>query len=286
MHALATKYVKLGRPNEAEGLAMETLTFREARQREDRGPVLHSKRLLAWIMTDQGRRGEAEELQRSLLETAKQTRGDGDALVTTLTNDLGLTLSDQDGTIEQRREAITLLEQIVDAWKTPEGEETVKSLAVLNNLAVVYMDAEIHRLEEAEALIHRVIRGSALLHGENNPNSLGQKSNLAQLFARQGKWAEAKALELEVLEIRKRTLGMDNPTTIQCLSSIGWVYSQQEDRLQEAKTIQLEVLERRMRVQGAAHPATIGIIGNLAETLSKLGEMKEARRYARMALGY
>ena len=286
MHALATKYVQLGRPNEAEGLAMETLSFREARQREDREPILYSKRLLAWIMTEQGRRGEAEALQRSILETAKRSRGDGDSLVKTFINDLSLTLMDQDGTIEQKREAITLLEQIVDAWKTPEGEETEKSLTVLNNLAVAYMDTEINKLEEAEALLHRIIRGSELLHGEDSQHSLAQKSNMAQLFARQKKWAEAEALDLEVLEIRKRTLGMDNPVTIQCLSSLGWAYSQQEDRLQEAKTIQLEVLERRMRVQGATHPATIGIIGNLAETSAKLGEMREARRYARMALGY
>ena len=286
MHALATKYVKLGRPNEAERLALEALSFRAARQREDTDSILDSKRLLAWILAEQGRRKEAEELQRSLLETAKRTKGDGDALVKTFTNDLSLTLMDRDGTIEQKEEAIVLLEQLVDAWKTPEGKETEKSLTVLNNLAVAYMDSGVDRLEEGEALLLRLIKGSELLHGENDQKSVAQKSNLAQLFARQKKWADAEALDLEVLEIRKRTLGMDNPITIQCLSSIGWAYSQQEDRLQEAKTIQCEVLERRMRVQGATHPDTIGIIGNLAETLSKLGEMREARRYARMALGY
>ncbi|KAM5527919.1 kinesin light chain [Fusarium oxysporum f. sp. phaseoli] len=79
---------------------------------------------------------------------------------------------------------------------------------------------------------------------------------------------------------------MDHPNTIQCLSNLGWDLSQQEDRLQEARTIQSEVMERRIRVQGARHPDTIGIIGNLAKTLAKLGQMGEARRYARMALGY
>jgi tetratricopeptide (TPR) repeat protein len=282
---LATKYVDtLGRPNEAEGLVIEILSFREARQQEE--PILRSKRLLAWIMVKQGRRGEAEALQRSLLETARQTRGDEDALVKTFTNDLSVILLDQERTIEQKREAITLLERLRDAWQTPEGEETEKSLSVLNNLAVAYMLPGIDRFQEAEALLHRCIRKTALLFDENGEESTAQKTNLARAFSCQRRWHEAEALNREVLEIRRRTLGMDNPITIQCLSNLGWDLSQQEDRLQEAKMIQCEVMERRIRVQGARHPDTIGIIGNLAETSAKLGEMREARRYARMALGY
>lgn len=283
MHTLATKYVELGRPNEAEALELEVLSFREARQRENSEPILYSKRLLALILAEQGRLDRAEELQRSLLEISKRTRRDGDDLIRTFTNDLSLTLTHRDAAPEKKREAITLLEQIIDAWKTPEGDETEKSLTVANNLAVAYM--EVDRLEEGEALMHRAIAGSALLHGENSRASLAHKCNLAQLYARQKRWAEAEALDLEVLEVRKRTLGMDNPITIQCMSSIGWAYSQQ-GRLEEAKEFQLQVLERRMRLQGATHPDTIGILGNLAETVAKLGEMNDARRYARMALGY
>jgi tetratricopeptide (TPR) repeat protein len=69
------------------------------------------------------------------------------------------------------------------------------------------------------------------------------------------------------------------------MSSLGWTYAQ-HGRLQEAKKLQLQVLESRIRLQGATHPDTIQILGNLAETLSKLGEMDDARKYARMALGY
>ena len=283
MHALATKYVELGRPNEAEALELEVLSFREARQRENSEPILYSKRLLALLMLEQGRLHEAEEQQRSLLETCKRTRRDGDNLIKIFTNDLSLTLMHRDMAPEKKREAIILLEQISDAWKTPEGDETEKSLTVANNLAVAY--TEVDRLEEAEALMHRVIAGSALLHGENSKASLAHKSNLGQSYARQKRWAEAEALDLEVLEVRKRTLGTDNPITIQCMSSLGWAYSQQ-GRLQEAKELQLQVLERRMRLQGATHPDTIGILGNLAETVAKLGEMNDARRYAKMALGY
>lgn len=279
-------YIQLGRPDEAEDLVMENLFFREARQRQDQQPVLNSKRFLAWIMTEQGHREAAERLQRSLLDISKRARGDGDGFVKALTNDSSLTLLHETATMEQKKEAITLLEKIVDAWKTPGGGETEKSLTVLNNLAAVYMDTEINRLEEAEVLLYQVIEGSAILNDENDQHSLSEKSNLAQIFARQGRWAEAEALDLEVLETRKHTLGMDNPVTIQCLSSIGWAYSQQEHRLHEVKTIQLEVLERRIRVQGANHPDTICILGNLAETCSKLGERAEARRYARLALSY
>lgn len=284
MHTLATKYAKIGRASEAEGVILEVLSFREARQRQDSDPIISSKRIMAWVLGDQGRRQEAEDLQRSILESCKRTKGEQDDMTKTLINDLSLTLSYGDPSIEQQQEAILLLEQISDAWKTPEGNETEKSLSVANNLAVAYMKQP-NRLEDAEAIMQRIIAGDRSLHGEDSEGGVVYKSNLGEIYSRQHKWEEAEKLQEEALNIRKRTLGMNNLATVQCMSSLGWTYGQR-GHFQEAKELQLKVLESRIRLQGATHPDTIHVLGNLAETVSKLGEMDDARKYARMALGY
>lgn len=284
MYSLATKYANIGRASEAEGVILEVLSFRAARQRQDSDPIISGKRILAWVLGDQGRRQEAEDLQRSILETCRRTKGEQDDMTKTLINDLSLTLSHGDASTEQQQEAILLLEQISDAWKTPEGNETEKSLSIANNLAVAYMKQQ-NRLEDAEAMMQRIIAGDRSLHGEDSDGGVVYKSNLGELYSRQKKWEEAENLQLEALEIRERTLGKDNLATVQCMSSLGWTYGQ-HGRFQEAKKLQLQVLESRIRLQGATHPDTIHILGNLAETVSKLGEMDDARKYARMALGY
>ena len=133
--------------------------------------------------------------------------------------------------------------------------------------------------------MQRTIAGYRSLHGEDSDGGVVYKSNLAEIYSRQKKWEEAENLQLEALGIRKRTLGMNNLATVQCMSSLGWTYAQ-HGHFQEAKMLQLQVLESRIRLQGATHPDTIHILGNLAETVSKLGEMDDAGKYARMALGY
>lgn len=284
MYSLASKFADIGRASEAEGVIAEVLSFRAARPRQDSDPIISSKRVLAWVLRKQGRRQEAEDLQRSVLETCRKSRGEQDNMTKILINDLSLILSHGDASTEQQQEAILLLEQISDAWKTPDGNETEKSLSVANNLAVAYMEQQ-DRLEDAEAMMHRVIAGARLLHGADNDDGVVYKSNLGAIYSRQKKWEEAEKLQLEALEIRQRTLGKDNLATVQCMSNLGWTYCQ-HGRFQDAKELQLLVLESRLRLQGATHPDTIHIFGNLAQTVSKLGEMDDARKYARMALGH
>jgi tetratricopeptide (TPR) repeat protein len=213
MYSLATKYANIGRASEAEGVIREVLSLRAARQRQDSDPIISSKRILAWVLRDQGRRQEAEDLQRSILETCRRTKGEKDDMTKNLINDLSLTLSHGDASTEQQQEAILLLEQISDAWKTPEGNETEKSLSIANNLAAAYMQQQ-NRLEDAEAMMQRVIAADRSLHGEDSDGGVVYKSNLGELYSRQKKWVEAENLQLEALEIRKRTLGMDNLMTV------------------------------------------------------------------------
>ena len=119
---------------------------------------------------------------------------------------------------------------------------------------------------------------------DNAEEVLIRKSNLGLLLAERQNWDEGLALLKEVMEARVAALGKDDLKSLQCMSNLGWALSEKGDP-RAAKELQLEVLQGRTRILGERHPDTINTMGVLAMTYSRLGENKEATKYARMALG-
>jgi hypothetical protein len=74
--------------------------------------------------------------------------------------------------------------------------------------------------------------------GEEHPDTLTTKHNLASTYRAQGKIAEAAKLEEEVLEMRVRILGEEHPDTLTTKHSLSIFYRIQgktgeADRLEE-----------------------------------------------------
>ncbi|KAF2798308.1 hypothetical protein K505DRAFT_110599, partial [Melanomma pulvis-pyrius CBS 109.77] len=63
------------------------------------------------------------------------------------------------------------------------------------------------RLKEAEELQLQVVEIRKRVFGEEHPDTLIGKGNLALMYSKQGQWKEAEELGVQVLEIRKRVLG-------------------------------------------------------------------------------
>lgn len=95
----------------------------------------------------------------------------------------------------------------------------------------------------------------------------------------QGQWKEAEALELQVVEARKRVLGEEHPDTLVSMSNLATTYRSQ-GRWKEAEAIELQVVEVRKRVLGEEHPDTLASMGNLAATYQSQGRCKEAELLA------
>ena len=70
--------------------------------------------------------------------------------------------------------------------------------------------------------------------GEEHIDALVCKSNLATSLLRQGKYADAEAMEREVLGVRKRVLGEEHPDTLTSASILASFLSDQ-GQLVEAK---------------------------------------------------
>jgi tetratricopeptide (TPR) repeat protein len=90
-----------------------------------------------------------------------------------------------------------------------------------------------------------------------------------------GKYSEAEELFVQVVETRKRVLGMEHPDTLLSIGNLASTYWNQ-GRWKEAEELDLQVMETRKRVLGTEHPDTLASIGNLASTYRNQGRWKEA----------
>ena len=77
--------------------------------------------------------------------------------------------------------------------------------------------------------------------GEEHPDTLTSASNLALTYSQQGKHAEAEALQVAVLAVRKRVLGEEHPNTLTSANNLASTYSQQGKHA-EAETLQVATL--------------------------------------------
>jgi tetratricopeptide (TPR) repeat protein len=100
---------------------------------------------------------------------------------------------------------------------------------------------------------------------------------LVQIYYDGGKWDEAEKLGMQVLEQRKKLLGVDHLDTIQAVGELALVYSMQ-GRHSEAEQLRLEVLDQRRKTLGLEHPETIIAAANLASTYWKQGRYDEAEK--------
>ena len=71
------------------------------------------------------------------------------------------------------------------------------------------------------------------------------------------------------MEIRKRVLGAEHPSTLTSMANLASTYRNQ-GRWKEAEELEVQVMETSSRVLGAEHPDTLTSMANLASTYSRV----------------
>ena len=99
--------------------------------------------------------------------------------------------------------------------------------------------------------------------------------NLASTYRKQGRWAEAEKLDVQVVETRKTVLGPEHPDTLSSMSSLASTYRNQ-GRWREAEKLDVQVIETRKAILGSEHPATLTSMSDLASTYRNQGRWREA----------
>ncbi|KAG8736106.1 hypothetical protein FRC10_009704 [Ceratobasidium sp. 414] len=135
-------------------------------------------------------------------------------------------------------------------------------------------------IDQAESAQNYMFRRSLELHvnsvleGQGTIN-LDSARYLSRVLHEVGRFEEAKALRIQVLEGTKEMLGDSHPTTLAAMGNLATTYSHQ-GLYKQAETLQVQVLEGRKLALGDNHPDTLAAMGHLALTHSSQGLHKQA----------
>jgi tetratricopeptide (TPR) repeat protein len=114
---------------------------------------------------------------------------------------------------------------------------------------------------------------------ETQSNIIFDKTALLWKFGKctlkDGRYKEAEMAFEQVMQIRKRVLGVEHPSTLAGMANLASTYWNQ-GRWKEAEELNVQVIEMRKRVLGVEHPLTLASMANLAATYWNQGRWKEA----------
>lgn len=178
----------------------------------------------------------------------------------------------------QSSREIHLLSAIAEARLTV-GQGGPRALALplardLNRLGELYRregraGQALHCFEESLALRLRCL-------GEDHPDALLSKSNLAAMLRQQGKLEEARFLQECITDTRARLLGADHPDTLTARTQLAATLSLQGQGA-DALALQDGVLEAYLRLLGPEHPLTLECQSGRADMLFQRGDYELAR---------
>ncbi len=127
----------------------------------------------------------------------------------------------------------------------------------------------------AVVISQRLVAQKVDCFGLEHPSRLSSMTHLASAYRKQGRWKEAKELEVQVMETSSRVLGPEHSETLSSMANLASTYRKQ-GRWKEAEELQMQVMETSSRELGLEHPDTLTSMANLASTYQKQGRWKEA----------
>ena len=181
----------------------------------------------------------------------------------------------QDDTDSRRRETLNLIEQLRAISAQDYSHSLLKNEEVRTCLhrALSYA-CDLGLPFEALTLLDTVDVLQELL-GEDHPDALASRNNLAGAYESAGRLTEAIALYEQVLTDRTRVLGEDHPDTLASRHNLAYSYHA-AGRLTEVIALYEQVLTDRTRVLGEDHPDTLTSRNNLAYAYREAGRLTEA----------
>ncbi|KAF2685426.1 TPR-like protein [Lentithecium fluviatile CBS 122367] len=130
-------------------------------------------------------------------------------------------------------------------------------------------------VSRVETILRREIQNMKESFGKEHWLNLTLKGGLASTCRSQGRWKDAEALEVQVMETSKTKLGIDHPETLISMANLASTYWNQ-GLWKDAEALEVQVIERRKTKLGAHHPDTLNSMNNLALTYLDQGRWEDA----------
>jgi hypothetical protein len=181
------------------------------------------------------------------------------------------------------------LEQAVAASVGALGPAHPTTLALRNNLAVLYMNfgrglvVEVERIKDAEMLLKQTLTTQQGILGDRDPDTLQSMRNLADNYSRQERYAEAELLLERELATRKTVQGIQHPDTLASFQQLATLYMTQ-GRYAETEALLRQRLAALEKVQSKIHPATLDALDECASFYCQQERYVEAESLYKRAL--
>ena len=131
-----------------------------------------------------------------------------------------------------------------------------------------------------------MLEGQKRILGNEHPDTLNTMINLAICYRAAGKYDDAEAIYLKVIEVQKRVLGEEHSFTQTAINNLGVVYSAHH-KDKQAEEMYARVLAFRMKKLGPDHLDTLNSTGNVALSMGAQGRFAEAEvLFEKVLAGY
>lgn len=168
--------------------------------------VLRARQARAKVLTQRGKRGEAQDLLEEVLKLQRETLGPDHPSVAKTLDALGLNLH----RLHRFRQAAERQEEALRIARQALGRDHALCGRITNNLANNL--GHVGETDRAEQLHRESLRIHEKLHGPRHPSVALSLGNLAGLLVDQGQYEEAVALHRRELAILLETRGKDHPS--------------------------------------------------------------------------
>ena len=151
--------------------------------------------------------------------------------------------------------------------------DTEEVAAILNESAL-YLSGQ-GQVARATTYNTRSLEAITRLHGEDHPDTLASRNNLAGAYESAGDLGRAIALYEQTLTDSTRILGKDHPDTLASRNNLAGAYESAGD-LGRAIALYEQTLTDRTRILGKDHPSTLASRNNLAGAYESAGDLGRA----------
>jgi serine/threonine protein kinase len=145
--------------------------------------------------------------------------------------------------------------------------------AIRTTIGTSYAKLKQHRL--AVPHLERAFALRKLHLGADHPDTFAAMHELADAYAWSGRYPEAIALRVHLLEARRAALGPDHIETLGCVSLLAMDY-RKAGRWDVSTSLVEELIERAQAVYGPTHPLTLGAMHTLAMNYGDMDRLAES----------
>jgi serine/threonine protein kinase len=145
--------------------------------------------------------------------------------------------------------------------------------AIRDTIGQTYLDLGLY--PEARKQLELALALHRRMDGAENPKTLNTGWRLGVVAEKQGKLAEAEAIQSQTSQSMRRVLGPEHPDTLKSMTNLANVYLNQS-KYEQAEALYLRTLEIDRRVLGPEDFQTIRCMNNLAVTYTSEGKYAKA----------